>query len=181
MKYTITSPETEARLAVVDHDECGASDVWHLHFFDEKNGEVKKTLNGVKVLFRDGILELHHSDPEGHREVYPALRNANDNTFIVATPLGNIRLLPSRGVALESASGAKSGTRAIKSSMPGKVLKLLCAVGDVITAGQPLLIIEAMKMENEIRSPQAGRIEEFGVQPGQSIQTGDLLVKLGKA
>jgi biotin carboxyl carrier protein len=62
--------------------------------------------------------------------------------------------------------------------MPGKVLKILCKAGDLIESGQPLLIIEAMKRENEIRSPQGGRIEEVGVQPGQSVSTGDLLVKI---
>lgn len=178
MKYTLSSPETEAILAIVDRQESGS---WEIALPDGKGGESKRRLGAARVSFDGNSIEIQLSEPSGHRLVFPAIKQGPSGIFVVATPLGNIRILPSRGVALAGADAGQGGTKAIKSSMPGKVLKVFCKVGDKIEAGAPLLIIEAMKMENEIRSPQSGLVEEIGVGPGQSIQTGDLLVKLGKA
>lgn len=177
MKYTILSPETEQLLATVNHADVAGKTSWEITFPGSKE---PLKLDGIEVLLRDGVLELRWPGELGRREVFPAMTRAQDGSFIVATALGNIRLLPARGAASEAAGGARGGAKAVKSSMPGKVLKILCKVGDELASGQPMMIIEAMKMENEIRSPQAGVVEEIGVQPGQSIQTGDLLVKLGK-
>ena len=177
MKYAITAPETEQRLATLEN---GAGSDWELVLFDDKGAESKQVLKGARVTFANGVLEVCFASPEGSRLVFPAYRQGTDGVFVLATALGNLRLLPARGATAEAAGGASSGVKAIKSSMPGKVLKILCKLGDVVEAGQPMLIIEAMKMENEIRSPQTGRVDEIGVQSGQSIQTGDLLVKLGK-
>jgi len=70
------------------------------------------------------------------------------------------------------------GHHAVKSSIPGRVAQILCGKGDTVEAGQPLLVIEAMKMENEIRSPRAGVVEEISVEAGRKVETGELLVKL---
>ena len=70
------------------------------------------------------------------------------------------------------------GAGELRAAMPGKVVKLLGKVGDVVKAGQSLLVIEAMKMENELRSPGAGRITEIGVREGQAVEAGQLLVAL---
>ena len=53
--------------------------------------------------------------------------------------------------------------------MPGRVISVLVAVGDVVAAGQPLLIMEAMKMEHQITAPHAGTVSEVFVQPGQQL------------
>ena len=50
------------------------------------------------------------------------------------------------------------------------------APGDAVTAGQQLLVVEAMKMQNELRSPRDGTIDQVGVQVGDNIEVGDLLV-----
>lgn len=169
MKYTITSPETEQCLATVD----AVDGVYEIALADTPK-PVK--LEGVRVRIHNGQLEVVLG---GQRQVFPVLHQASTGVLVVATSLGNLRLLPSRGAALEGAGGARAGAKAVKSSMPGKVLRILCKAGEMVEAGQPLLIIEAMKMENEIRSPQAGLVEEIGVNAGQSVQTGDLLVKIG--
>jgi biotin carboxyl carrier protein len=62
--------------------------------------------------------------------------------------------------------------------MPGKVVKISCKVGDQVKAGQALLVIEAMKMENELRSPGAGKVAEIAVREGQTVEGGQLLVGL---
>ncbi len=62
--------------------------------------------------------------------------------------------------------------------MPGKVVKILKAEGDVVTKGESLLIIEAMKMENEIKANCSGAIDKIYVTSGQSINSGELLISL---
>ncbi|MFQ6038112.1 MAG: biotin/lipoyl-containing protein [Candidatus Aminicenantales bacterium] len=63
----------------------------------------------------------------------------------------------------------------VRTSMPGKIVKVLLGEGDRVDEGQAVLILEAMKMQNEIKSPQKGRIVRVGPQPGDSIETGALL------
>jgi pyruvate carboxylase subunit B len=54
----------------------------------------------------------------------------------------------------------------------------MAAVGDFVEQGQPLLVLEAMKMENEIRAPQAGVIKEWYVAPGRRVGLGEVLVEI---
>jgi glutaconyl-CoA decarboxylase len=63
--------------------------------------------------------------------------------------------------------------------MPGKVLKVAVSVGAAVNAGDLLLVLEAMKMENEIQAPSAGTVKEIKVSDGSPVNTGDVLVVLG--
>jgi biotin carboxyl carrier protein len=75
----------------------------------------------------------------------------------------------------------RDGRRAsdvIKAQIPGRVVRLWVGEGDAVEAGQRLLAIEAMKMENEVRAPHAGTIERIGVTVGGSIELGDELLRL---
>jgi biotin carboxyl carrier protein len=60
--------------------------------------------------------------------------------------------------------------------MPGKVVRVLVEPGDEVAGRQPLVVVEAMKMENELSSPRPGRVKEVAVRPGQSVEAGRLLV-----
>jgi biotin carboxyl carrier protein len=79
-----------------------------------------------------------------------------------------------RGGAAGAAGGG--GRATLTSPMPGKVVRVLCAVGDEVADGQGVLVVEAMKMQNELRAPRAGRVERLAVGPGDTIELGDLLV-----
>jgi len=70
------------------------------------------------------------------------------------------------------------GLENIDSVMPGKVVRVLVAPGDQVHAGQGLVVVEAMKMENEISAPRAGRVKSIEVNPGQNVETGARLVVL---
>jgi biotin carboxyl carrier protein len=74
-----------------------------------------------------------------------------------------------------SADPVASGPQTVEAEMPGKVVKIAAAVGDVVEEGQGLVIIEAMKMENEIRSPIDGRVTEMTVSEGQTVEPGTTL------
>lgn len=62
--------------------------------------------------------------------------------------------------------------------MPGKVVKILASIGDEVKKGQPLLILEAMKMENEIKSGMDGVLVGIHVEEGQTVETGLLLMEV---
>jgi acetyl/propionyl-CoA carboxylase alpha subunit len=68
------------------------------------------------------------------------------------------------------------GAQQVVAPMPGKVVKLLVTVGDEVKARQGLIVVEAMKMENELRSPKDGRVTDIAVSEGQSVEAGRLLV-----
>lgn len=76
---------------------------------------------------------------------------------------------------VEASSGGPVEVRAI---IPGRVLSIAVAAGDAVTAGQQLLVVEAMKMQNEIRAPRDGTVERIAVGPGGTIELGDVLVVL---
>jgi biotin carboxyl carrier protein len=85
---------------------------------------------------------------------------------------------------VEAARGAAAPRRAaggparVQAPMPGKLVRVLVHAGEDVGAGQGLVVMEAMKMENEIRAPRAGRVKEAPVREGQAVETGALLVLL---
>jgi biotin carboxyl carrier protein len=67
------------------------------------------------------------------------------------------------------------GPVTIKASMPGRIVRLLVEKGDAVTAHQSIVVIEAMKMQNEIKSPKDGRVADVRVSPGDTVASGDIL------
>ncbi len=76
------------------------------------------------------------------------------------------------------AAPAAAGGQAIQAPMPGKVLGLKASVGDNVTSGTVLAILEAMKMENDIVAPADGTIASINVSVGDSVNTGDVLITM---
>jgi len=77
------------------------------------------------------------------------------------------------------ATGGRAVRKAkhVAAAMPGRVLRVLVAAGDAVTAGQPLVVLEAMKMENEVKSPQDGVVSGIAVAAGQPVSAGEVLVR----
>ncbi|MFV0439625.1 MAG: biotin/lipoyl-containing protein [Desulfopila sp.] len=73
----------------------------------------------------------------------------------------------------------KAAPGAIRAPMPGTVLKIGVAKGDRVVKGQMLLVLEAMKMENDIQAPHDGLVEEVLIGQGASVNAGDVLITLG--
>ena len=84
---------------------------------------------------------------------------------------------PSRG-GREELRRSSGGPEVITSVMPGKVVRVLVAEGETVQPEQGLLVIEAMKMENEIGAPRGGKIKSIEVKPGQPVETGARLLVL---
>ncbi len=66
----------------------------------------------------------------------------------------------------------------VKAPIPGLVTRVMVSQGDRVEAGQPLLVLEAMKMENEITAPRAGVVSTLNVSPGRSVNLGETLVDI---
>lgn len=74
------------------------------------------------------------------------------------------------------AESGHSGPTRVHAIIPGVVVSVSVALGDAVAAGQQLVVIEAMKMQNELRAPRAGTIEQVAVAAGGTIEVGDLLL-----
>jgi glutaconyl-CoA/methylmalonyl-CoA decarboxylase subunit gamma len=88
----------------------------------------------------------------------------------------SVGVIDPRRKALRMAAG--SGKNALKTTMPGRVVRTLVKEGDTVTAGQPVIVIEAMKMENELKAPRAGAIKRIAVDAGALVEAGTVLVEM---
>lgn len=77
------------------------------------------------------------------------------------------------------APAASGAGESVNSPMPGTILSVNVNVGDTVSEGQVLMILEAMKMENEIMAPKAGKVLSVGVQKGATVDSGTLLCVIG--
>lgn len=67
------------------------------------------------------------------------------------------------------------GPKPVTAPMPGRVVRVLASVGDTVEAHQGIVVIEAMKMQNELKSPKAGRLVQLRAEPGGTVAAGDVL------
>ena len=71
--------------------------------------------------------------------------------------------------------GGAEGPKPVTAPMPGRVVRLLATVGDQVEAHQGIVVIEAMKMQNELKSPKAGKVTQIRVEPDGTVSAGDVL------
>ena len=86
---------------------------------------------------------------------------------------------PAPAPAAPAAAPKAGGPANVTSPLPGTVLRLVKNAGDTVAAGEVVMVVESMKMENEVVAPEAGRIASIAVAAGSAINTGDLLFTLG--
>jgi len=70
------------------------------------------------------------------------------------------------------------GSAAVKTAMPGRIVRILVEEGAPVAKGQPLVVVEAMKMENELKAPREGVVKRVAVRPGDTVEAGMVLVEL---
>jgi biotin carboxyl carrier protein len=81
-----------------------------------------------------------------------------------------------RAVAGQGAADNSNGPVSVVAPMPGRVVKVLVSAGDAVAARQGLVVIEAMKMENELRAPRAGTVKDVRVAAGAPVEAGSVVV-----
>lgn len=77
-----------------------------------------------------------------------------------------------------SAAGAEEGVKKIAAPMPGKVVRILATAGSTVEAGQGVLVIEAMKMQNEMKSPKKGTVKKINTAEGAAVEAGQVLAEI---
>jgi biotin carboxyl carrier protein len=129
--------------------------------------EARPTDLGLSVLF-----------DEGGRSVDAAATPHNGGEWLVQLPHVDVPVVVDRQRRARggqrTAGGA--GQQRVNAPMPGRVLRVLVGVGDEVAHRQGLVVVEAMKMENELTAPRAGRVTEVAVTEGTSVEAGRLLV-----
>ena len=131
-------------------------------------------------------LEVHESGPSGFRlisegrvfdcRVDGTVESGGTIDVVVGTTGYAVVLTdPRRLNSGASASAHKDGAARIVASMPGKVVRTLVAVGDQVEAGAGIVVVEAMKMQNEMKSPKAGTVIAVSIQTGATVNAGDVL------
>ena len=83
---------------------------------------------------------------------------------------------PKRLRGTGSTDSDASGRAEIRTAMPGKVVRILKAAGDTVTKGEGVIVVEAMKMQNEMRSPKDGTVTEIRAAEGDTVSAGDVLL-----
>jgi biotin carboxyl carrier protein len=120
-------------------------------------------------------------DEQGKQEVIVLAPGARPQEAGVSGQRVALRVQSAAEAALDEAlggAGGGSGEGVLKSPMPGRIVKILAKAGDEVESGTPVIIIEAMKMENELGAPSAGRIESIDVEEGQAVEAGAVLLSL---
>ncbi len=81
---------------------------------------------------------------------------------------------------LTQSGGQRTGSGSLRAPMPGLVVRVLAQPGHRVVQGQPLVVLEAMKMENELRAGSAAVVGEVLVSPGQAVEKGQLLIRFSE-
>lgn len=127
--------------------------------------DARRTELGLSLVFADGqSIDVAVTDRPGG-EWFVQLPNADVTVAVDARRY-------QRG---EAGGGAKAGVQRIMAPMPGRIVRILVKPGDEVAHRQGVLVVEAMKMENELGAPKAGRVKEIAVIEGQSVEAGRLL------
>lgn len=156
----------------------------------EEHVRVRRTGDGYEVAVGDRTYQvdalsagrlIHSLRIEGaHHEV--AIRPQGDGAYWVSTAqgAGPVEVADPLTHLATQAAGGKAGRKnqRMTAYMPGRVVAVLVQEGQPVEAGQGIVVLEAMKMENEIRAEHEGTIRHIFVQPGQSVDGGDPLFEM---
>ncbi len=101
---------------------------------------------------------------------------ASLNEIVVNGRAFAVEVFDPREMRARKSAGAGEGRQSIVAMMPGKVVRVLVSQGDAVEAGQGLIVVEAMKMQNEMKSPKAGRVVEVKTQTDATVAAGEVLM-----
>jgi acetyl/propionyl-CoA carboxylase alpha subunit len=167
MKYFVTLGETELS---VNLDAEGA------HFGDESISAHVEDVSGTPVHMVTIGTEVHRVLVRRERE-----RGKGCYALWVGGYKFEVEALDERSKIIRELSGDKNkatGPAPIIAPMPGLIVRINVGVGDEVHAGQGVVVMEAMKMENELRSASGGKVKTILVQPGTAVEKGTRLVEL---
>ena len=153
-----------------------------VHVDAERLGDVVSLLiGGADASARDGRCGRSYEVAVAQRGSGELLVYVNGRPIVASPSLADTR---TRARVTSRLAGGRSdhlqsGPHRVVAPMPGRIAKVLVKVGDLVTARQGLVVVEAMKMENELRSPRDGTVVEVRVLEGALVESNALLVVVG--
>ena len=142
----------------------------------------KFTINGnqydAEILSaEEGIVEIEINGTHYKVEVDKEIKTTKTPKLVRPKAVPSTDMHPS--VAKTSSPSTPKGAGSIKSPLPGVILDVFVREGDTVTMGQKLLMLEAMKMENNIEADKAGKVVSILKQKGDAVMEGDVLIIIG--
>ena len=147
---------------------------------DGRSGRIEIEGSRLRYEREDGVVIEREFSLEGTSVLL------NGRSFRVSRGTGQEVWVNGRRLAIEvfdprdqrpgQGASANHGRQEIAASMPGKVVRVLVTQADTVEEGQGLVVVEAMKMQNEIKSPKSGRVLEVRAQPDATVVAGEVLV-----
>jgi glutaconyl-CoA/methylmalonyl-CoA decarboxylase subunit gamma len=148
----------------------------------ERSFELSAVEDGA-WLVRDGVAQtLAYVDGHGDGgKVSVSMRRPGADPVVIAAEVVEARSAAVAALVGQAQRAGGTGPSTVKSPMPGRLVKILVRAGERITAGQPVVVVEAMKMENELRAPRAGTVREIRCAEGAAVEAGQDLVVIEPA
>lgn len=131
----------------------------------------KVTVNGKS--YDVSVEEIRNESAASNKVLSAAVNNAVNNQAVNTKASA-----PSAAPAAAKASAIDENAISVKATMPGTILSFNVAIGDKVTEGQVVAVLEAMKMENELTAPASGEVISIHVEKGSSVVEGQVILQI---
>jgi biotin carboxyl carrier protein len=147
---------------------------------DGRSGKITIEGSRLRYVREDGVeidseFSLDGTSVLLNGRVYRVSRGPGQEVWVNGRRL-SMEVFDPRDLRGGKGAGSNQGRQEIAASMPGKVIRVLVAAGDAVEEGQGLVVVEAMKMQNEMKSPKSGRVAEVRTRADATVGAGEVLV-----
>jgi biotin carboxyl carrier protein len=142
--------------------------------------ELESVDDGAWLVREGNVQTLAYVDGEGGK-ITVSLKRGGADPVVVHAEVAEARSARVAALVQQTRGAAAAGPVTVRSPMPGRVVKVLARAGERVAAGQPVVVVEAMKMENELRVPRAGTVREVRCTEGAAVEAGQDLVVVDAA
>ncbi len=148
---------------------------YELKLMQKADNGIQIQLGGKKYQVAAEFINMDEFILDIDGKIYDVIVSTNSNSYTVFLNGKCIQVKKKSAIQMLGGKNSLAERKIIRTSMPGRVVKVLEKEGSEIKEGQPVIILEAMKMHNEIKSPQPGKIIKIGPGVGDSVEAGALL------
>jgi biotin carboxyl carrier protein len=148
---------------------------WMINLQEQENEWTKYEISKDDYRLVENVISFIF---EGESYILDVIGSGIEYNVYTRSAYRNVTIYNDEAILHESLKkgGSLGGSDKMVSGMPGKIVKIMVEKGDIVKANQPILIMEAMKMENEMRATEDTKIKEILVKPGDSVESGQTLI-----
>lgn len=148
---------------------------YQLSLEEKQNNQIQVKLGGKVYLVSVEMLNEGELLLQVDGKIYDVFIQSNRNSYVVFVKGSCLEVKKESSSRILGKSGDRSKKKDVTTTMPGRIIDVLVKEGDLVEEGQPVIILEAMKMQNAIKAPQPGKITRIKPRPGESVETGSFL------